>query len=88
MVNGSWEDEHFFNFILDKVFAANNKKNQSKIKGGKVYSSKQLMTSCGSIKTKMYKWRLALATLLYEIENHQDLSSPYIFSFKCSQTLM
>ena len=46
-----------------------------KIKGIKVYSSKQAMTNCGSIKTKMYKWRLTLATLWYKIEDHQDLSS-------------
>ena len=58
----SWEDKHFFSFILDKVLAINNKRNQLKIKEIKVYSSKQLMTSCGNIKTKMYK-RGSLATL-------------------------
>ena len=61
--NFDWEDKHFFSFILDKVLAVNNKINQLKIKGIKVYSSKQSMTSSGSIKTKIYKWRLALATL-------------------------
>ena len=35
----SWEDKHFFSFILDKVFAVNNKGNQLEIKGIKVYSS-------------------------------------------------
>ena len=29
----SWEDKHFFSFILDKVLAKNNKRNQLKIKG-------------------------------------------------------
>ena len=47
----SWEDKHFFSFILDKVLAVNNKRNQLKIKGIKVYSSKQSMTSSWSIKT-------------------------------------
>ena len=50
----------------------------------KVYSPKQSMTSCGSIKTKMYKWGLTLATLWYKIEDHQDLSSSWkwrIFTF-------
>ena len=37
----SWEDKHFFRFILDEVLAVNNKRNQLKIKGIKVYSSKQ-----------------------------------------------
>ena len=41
----SWEDEHFFSFILDEVLAINSKRNQLKIKGIKVNSSKQLMTS-------------------------------------------
>ena len=80
----SWEDKHFFSFILDKVFVVNNKRNQLKIKGIKVYSSKQSMTSCGSIKTKMYKWGLTLATLWYKIEDHQDLSPSWkwrIFTF-------
>ena len=54
---------HFFSFILDEVLAVNNKRNQLKIKGIKDYSSKQSMTSSGSIKTKIYKWQLALATL-------------------------
>ena len=63
----SWEDKHFFSFILDKVLAKNNKRNQLKIKGMKIYSSKQSMTSSGSIKTKIYKLRLALATLIYDI---------------------
>ena len=40
----SWEDKHVFSFILDKVFAKNNKRNQLKIKGMKIYSSKQSMT--------------------------------------------
>ena len=37
-----WEEEekHFFSFILDKEIAANNKRNQLKGKGIKVYSSK------------------------------------------------
>ena len=59
--------------LLQTVFAVNNKWNWLKIKGMKVYSSKQLMTSCGGIKTKMYK-----------IEDHQDLSSSWkwrIFTF-------
>ena len=42
---------------------SNNERNQLNIKEIKVYSSKQLMLSFGSIKTKAYKWRLALATL-------------------------
>ena len=71
----SWEDKHFFSFILDKVLAVNNKRNQLKIQGIWVYSSKQSMTSSGSIETKIYKWQLALATPLYKIEDHQDLSS-------------
>ena len=52
-------------FILDKVLTANNKskRNQSKIKGIKLYSSKQSMISSGCI---------ALATLWYKIEDHQD----------------
>ena len=29
----SWEDKHFFSFILDKVLAVNNKRNQLKIQG-------------------------------------------------------
>ena len=33
------------------------------------------MTSSGSIQTKIYKKRLALDTLRYKIEDHQDLSS-------------
>ena len=37
----SWEDKQFFSFILDEVLAINNKRNQLKIKGIKVYSSKQ-----------------------------------------------
>ena len=61
---GNWEDKHFFSFILDKVLAANNKRNQLKIKGIKVYSSKQSMTSSESIKSKTYKWLLALATTI------------------------
>ena len=60
---GSWEDKQFFSFILDELLAVNNKRNQLKIKGIKVYSSKQLMTSCESFETKIYKWRLTLATL-------------------------
>ena len=52
---GNWEDKHFFSFILDKVLAANNKRNQLKMKGIKVYSSKQSMTSYRSIKTKIYE---------------------------------
>ena len=55
----SWEDKHFFSFILDKVLAAINKRNQLKIKGIKIYSSKQSMTSSGSIKTKIYKYYLS-----------------------------
>ena len=51
----SWEDKRFFSFILDKVLAVNNKRNQLKIKGIKIYSLKQSMTSSGSIKTKIYK---------------------------------
>ena len=51
----SWEDKHFFSFILDKVLAVNNKRNKLKIKGIKVYSLKQSMTSSRSIKTKIYK---------------------------------
>ena len=51
----SWEDKHFLSFILDKVLAVNNKRNQLKIKGIKIYSSKQSMTSFGSIKTKIYE---------------------------------
>ena len=43
-----WKDKHFLSFILDKVFAVNNERNQLKLKGIKIYSSKQLMTSCGS----------------------------------------
>ena len=80
----SWEDKHFFSFILDKVLVVNNKRNQLKINGIKIYSSKQSMTSSGSIKTKIYKWRLALAALWYKIEDHQDLSSSWkwrIFTF-------
>ena len=61
------EDKHFFSFILDKVLAVNNKRNQLKIKGIKIYSSKQSMTSSGSIKTKIYKLRPALATLANDI---------------------
>ena len=34
-----WEEKHFFSFILDKVLAINNKRNQLKIKGIKVYCS-------------------------------------------------
>ena len=34
----SWEDKHFFSFIL--AFDVNNKRNQLKINGIKVYSSK------------------------------------------------
>ena len=41
-------------FILDKVLAVNNKRNQLKIKEIKVYRSKQSMTSSGNIKTKIY----------------------------------
>ena len=50
----------------DKGFAVKNKKRkQLNIKEIKVYSSKQSMTSCGSIKTKMYiKWWLTLTALL------------------------
>ena len=55
MMSYSWEDKHFFRFILDEVLAVNNKRNQLKIKRIKVYSSKQSMTSSGSIKTKIYK---------------------------------
>ena len=51
----SWEDKRFISFILDKVLAVNNKRNQLKIKGIKIYSLKQSMTSSGSIKTKIYK---------------------------------
>ena len=51
----SWEDKHFFSFILDKVLAVNNKRNQLKIKGIKIYSPKQSLTSSGSIKTKIYR---------------------------------
>ena len=29
----SWKDKHYFSFILEQVFAVNNKKNQLKIKG-------------------------------------------------------
>ena len=32
-ISDSWEDKHFFSFILDKVLAVNNKRNQLKIKG-------------------------------------------------------
>ena len=39
----SWEDKHFFSFILVEVFAVNNKINQLKIKVIKVYNSKQSM---------------------------------------------
>ena len=84
LATSSWEDKQFFSFILDELLTVNNKRNQLKIKGIKVYSSKQLMTSCGSIKTKIYKWRLALATIWYKIEDHQDLSSSWkwrIFTF-------
>ena len=54
MMSYSWEDKHFFRFILDEVLAVNNKRNQLKIKGIKVFSSKQSMTSSESIKTKIY----------------------------------
>ena len=47
----SSEHKHFFSFILDKMIAVNNKRNQLKIEGIKIYSSKQSMTSSGSIKT-------------------------------------
>ena len=33
MMSYSWEDKHFFRFILDEVLAVNNKRNQLKIKG-------------------------------------------------------
>ena len=39
----SWEDKHFFSFILVEVFAVNNEINQLKIKVIKVYNSKQAM---------------------------------------------
>ena len=50
-------------FLASFQTPVNNKRNQLKIKGIKVHSLKQSMTSSGSIKTKIYKWRLALATL-------------------------
>ena len=53
--------------VLIKVFAVNDKRNQLKIEGIKVYSSKQSMTSCGNIKIKIVKWWLTLATLWYKI---------------------
>ena len=36
----SWEDKNFFSSVLGKVLAVHNKRNQLKIKGIKVYSSK------------------------------------------------
>ena len=48
----SWEDKHLFSLILDKIFALNNKRNQLKIKGIKVYSSKKSMTNCKSIENQ------------------------------------
>ena len=41
-----------FSSILDEVLAVNNKRNQLKSKGIKVYRSKQSMTSSWSIKPK------------------------------------
>ena len=41
-VVASWEDKHFFSFILDKVLAINNKRNRLKIKGIKVYQLKAI----------------------------------------------
>ena len=53
------------------------------------------MTSSGSIKTKIYKWRLVLAILLYKIEDHQDFSSlwkwrifPFSSMMKCKSLQM
>ena len=75
LVQGSWplkKVETVYFYSLDsqlgtflasfqtKCFAVNNKRNQSKIKGKNVLSSKQLMTSFRSIKIKMYKWGLTL----------------------------
>ena len=59
---------YFLNFILVKLFAVNNNRNQLKIKGIKACSSKQSMTVCRSIKTKMYycHWRLTLASISFE----------------------
>ena len=71
--------------VLEKVFLVNNKKiNYKSREYIKAYSSKKSMTNYGSIKTKMYKWMLPLATLWYKIEDHQDLSSSWkwkIFTF-------
>ena len=79
-------------FIRQSV-CRKNKRNQLKIKETKVYIQKQPMTSCGSIKTKIYGWRFALAKLWYKIENHQHMSSSWkwkvTFTFspamKCKQ---
>ena len=58
----SWEAQLHFRL------SGNNKRYQLKIKGIKVYSSnKDNLTGSGSIKTKIYKWQLALA-LHYDIK--------------------
>ena len=73
-----------------------------KNKGIKDYRSKQLIKSSGSIKTKICKWWLALATLWYKVVDHQlnqengkDFhffiyyeNTTNIFSFIWSQTHM
>ena len=48
----SWKDKHLFSFILDEVLCVNNKRNQLKSKGLKVYSSKQSMKVLGVSKPK------------------------------------
>ena len=40
-LRGSWEDKHFFSFILDEVLTVNYKRNQLKIQGIKVSQNNQ-----------------------------------------------
>ena len=56
----SWVDKQIFSLISDKTLIVIKTKEIDffcfyKIKGTKVYSSKQLMTICECIKTKMYE---------------------------------
>ena len=66
----NWEDKHFFAFILDKVLAIKNKRNQLKIKGIKIYSSKQSMTSSAGSLVKLHIFQIKRSLTLDEKWHH------------------
>ena len=67
MEQNSGEDKHFFSFILDKVFAVNNKRNKSiKNQRNKGLQLKTINDKLWEYENQIDNWWLALATLKYK----------------------